>query len=112
MNLDKILDFYTYHAFIWHALHYYGIINTYSIALFVFIFGTVLQIYHHGKTTDGTFRKKCIIFLHHLIPLLLIKPSDQDRSLMISIFFYLVYMRFDFEKIRYVYQNMYTHLHH
>ena len=112
MNFNKILDFYTYHALGWHILHYFGIMNTYCIALFVFIFGTILQMYHHGKKTDGTFRKKCIVLLHHIIPLLLIKPNDQDHSLIISLFFYLIYMRFDFEKIRYVYQNMYTYLYY
>jgi len=70
-SLSK-LRVYTNQAIIYHVLHFLGIIpSTYSIAWFVFIAGTALQVYHHKKPTDGSEEHKVRLFVLHLAPLLL-----------------------------------------
>lgn len=111
MNYAKLLDFYTHHAIVWHALSLTNIIpNTYSIALFVFIFGTILQLFHVNKKTDGTIKQKVGLFILHLLPLIIVPYSNEDNILIVSLFLYFLYMKCNFEYIRYVYHNMYTHL--
>ena len=71
--MKEYLNVYTNQAIIYHILHFLGIIpSTYSIAWFVFIAGTALQIYHHKKPTDGTEEHKARLFVLHLAPLLLL----------------------------------------
>ena len=73
MIYSRILDFYTHHAVLWPALSILKMLpSTYSIALFVFIFGTILQVYHCGNKSDGTVRQKIGLFIFHSIPLFLV----------------------------------------
>ena len=111
IKCGKILDFYTNHAIIYHILHLLNIIpSTYLIALLVFIFGTILQLYHDGKQTDGTEEQKARLFALHAIPLFLIKDkSIQIKPLIISGAIYLIYIG-SFKKLKKIYSNMYKHL--
>lgn len=107
----KGFDFYTNQAIIYHALYYMNLIpSTYSIALFVFLAGTVLQLYHDGKSTDGTEGQKARLFLYHAIPLFFIQDKTiHVKPFIISLIIYILYIG-SFQKIKYIYSNMYTYL--
>lgn len=109
--MKRVFDFYTIHAIVYHTLYYAKVIpSTYAIALFVFIGGTMLQLFHHNKETDGTCYQKTRLFLLHAVPLLFFKHKHvRYEPFVYSVLIYILYMG-SFQKIKSVYSNMYTHL--
>lgn len=107
----KGFDFYTNQAIIYHSLYYMNLIpSTYSIALFVFLAGTLLQLYHDDKPTDGSDGQKTRLFLYHAVPLFFIQDKTiHIKPLIISLLIYIMYIG-SFQKIKYIYLNMYTYL--
>ena len=102
---------FTNQAYIYHILHLSGYINsTYSIALFVFIIGSFLQLYHLNKSTDGTMFQKLFVFMFHLLPLIFIKSRSYHANILVtSLIIYIIYIG-SFDKIKKIYMNMYSYL--
>ena len=108
--MKEYLNVYTNQAIIYHILHFLGIIpSTYSIAWFVFIAGTALQVYHHKKPTDGSEEHKARLFVLHLAPLLLFtKRTINLKPLIVRLGIYYLYVG-SFRKIISVYDDMYDY---
>ena len=109
--LERLPDMFTIHSYLYHFLHILNIIDsTYSIALFVFIVGTFVQLVHHNKKTDAPTRRKIGLFIIHLLPLFFIKDKRININiLVISLFIYFLYMG-SLQKIYNVYKNVYSYL--